>query len=969
MLITTMQATRPWIMLFAAALLAVTADSVAESRRIELVQGTDLEITAADEDHIIFSLAGRLWKLPAEGGDATPLTPDTIHARRPTLSPDGRTLAYEALNDGRVRILLADPDGRNSRELSGEAGQQRAPAWSPDGRQLAVASDRDGRQRIWLVEVATGTMTALSHGPGEDRDPAWSPDGKSLAWVREAHGRSQLIVQHREKPERVLVDGVQRLHSPAWRPDGTLISFARETTGGTRLQMAILSEPPVLKPLVRSGGAGTGRVLWTNPDGLIHAADGRLWRQRFGSLDPARELPFRASIAITAAAAPRSRQLPPADAPHAVRTVAGMAALPDGQLVVAALGDLWVIDEDGRPRRSLSSDAFVETDPSISADGRRLAYISDRSGKTQIWLKDLGSGADRRLSSEEDEVLHPVLSPDASQLAYLIRLPGGEQRLKLLDLDDDGIRELAAELSAAGRPGWSPDGRRIAMVQDEGSYRRLLLFSTDGITGPRRILLPLPVAAPGRSEAAWSADGRSLAIASAAGIRVLPVLDDGLVGADWSPRHDAPVHQLQWMPDGKTLLAADTMGLLRVAADGSSRRQALQLDWRSMRGEGRTVIRAGRLFTGLQDGYLLDQKIVIDDGRVSTVEDWSDDTDASGNFIDASTGTVMPGLIDLGLELPATAGAGLGHLLLAFGITTAQVTAAADAEVMEVSARWQSHAAGPRLLQKASWCTDQPMTEAREPVMMGSVSLCRRVALAAQSQPLQQSIEAPLWSAHWPAAASGRITAIGPIIPSLPGRADDQSPLLFAAYRDALDIMLRAGVILVPELASRGLPVLAEERSELLDSLQYQGLVDPRLRQLHHRDWRHIMQREGRSRRAWLRNAQQVISRFTAGGGRLAFASSSPATPYGLGLHAQLALLAEAGIAPSSLLRGVTSEAARALGLQEEIGSIAAGQQADLLIIDGDPLSRPGQLLAIRAVMVGGVLRSVPDLLSDVTHP
>ena len=53
-------------------------------------------------------------------------------------------------------------------------------------------------------------------------------------------------------------------------------------------------------------------------------------------------------------------------------------------------------------------------------------------------------------------------------------------------------------------------------------------------------------------------------------------------------------------------------------------------------------------------------------------------------------------------------------------------------------------------------------------------------------------------------------------------------------------------------------------------------------------------------------------------------------------------------------IRAATSAAARLLGLQGEIGTIAPGMLADLVLVEGDPLVHPGRLATPRLVMQGG---------------
>jgi imidazolonepropionase-like amidohydrolase len=116
-------------------------------------------------------------------------------------------------------------------------------------------------------------------------------------------------------------------------------------------------------------------------------------------------------------------------------------------------------------------------------------------------------------------------------------------------------------------------------------------------------------------------------------------------------------------------------------------------------------------------------------------------------------------------------------------------------------------------------------------------------------------------------------------------------------------------------------------------------------------------------RRVALRDGQRMLGRFVAGGGRLALSGGSPQTPYGLGLHAELRLLAGAGLGRAQVLQIATAGNAAALGLRDELGRVAPGQQADLLIVAGDPLADLDDLLRIETIIVGGRVHPLEALL------
>jgi imidazolonepropionase-like amidohydrolase len=77
----------------------------------------------------------------------------------------------------------------------------------------------------------------------------------------------------------------------------------------------------------------------------------------------------------------------------------------------------------------------------------------------------------------------------------------------------------------------------------------------------------------------------------------------------------------------------------------------------------------------------------------------------------------------------------------------------------------------------------------------------------------------------------------------------------------------------------------------------------------------------------------------------------------GSSLHEELVLLAQdAGMTPFEVLRSATLASARWAGVADSVGSVRAGQAADLVLLDADPLASVAHLARIRAVMVGGRL-------------
>jgi dipeptidyl aminopeptidase/acylaminoacyl peptidase len=151
--------------------------------------------------------------------------------------------------------------------------------------------------------------------------------------------------------------------------------------------------------------------------------------------------PLRAVLAVSLVAAaiparPLSAQaqpLAPADV-FALAYASDPQISPDGQWVAfvrkwsdiqrdTRYSNIWLAKTDGTQSRALTTGSFVETSPRWSPDGTRLLYLSNKSGRPQLHLHTLSSGAEQSLTSGAQAPSAPVWSADGTQLAFLSLVP------------------------------------------------------------------------------------------------------------------------------------------------------------------------------------------------------------------------------------------------------------------------------------------------------------------------------------------------------------------------------------------------------------------------------------------------------------------------------------------------------------------------------------------------------------------
>src|SRR5438477_336294 len=104
-------------------------------------------------------------------------------------------------------------------------------------------------------------------------------------------------------------------------------------------------------------------------------------------------------------------------------------------------------------------------------------------------------------------------------------------------------------------------------------------------------------------------------------------------------------------------------------------------------------------------------------------------------------------------------------------------------------------------------------------------------------------------------------------------------------------------------------------------------------------------------RDAGIKNYEATVRAVAAAGGRIIAGTDSPIIPYGLGLQVEIESYVHAGLTPFQALQTATINAARALGLDAELGTIESGKRADLTFLGSDPLQDIRNTRDVRRVM------------------
>jgi len=174
-----------------------------------------------------------------------------------SFTPDGRQVLYASSVSGYMQIYISDLDGSNPRRLTSTRAIEAEPKVNPKtGADIAFVSGRGGLQQIYRMNMDGADVERLTNGEGEASNPAWHPEGRHLAfaWTRGyAPGNWNLFLMDVASKETVqLTHGQGRNENPSWAPDGRHLAFCSNRTGSYQI-FTMLADGTGVRQLTTEG--------------------------------------------------------------------------------------------------------------------------------------------------------------------------------------------------------------------------------------------------------------------------------------------------------------------------------------------------------------------------------------------------------------------------------------------------------------------------------------------------------------------------------------------------------------------------------------------------------------------------------------------------------------------------------------------------------------------------------------------
>ena len=612
----------------------------------------------------------------------------------------------------------------------------------------------------------------------------------------------------------------------------------------------------------------------------------------------------------------------------------------DGRIAMDLIGGVWVVPQKGGNAAPIEAGLLPAERPRWSPDGSAIVFEARSEQRSGLYLYDFGSNEVRELGEGRYSDRQPDWHPDGERLVFASQRHDTGFDLWELDVPTGLTWRITTLPGDEAEPAWSADGRNLVYIHHHEDRWSLVLRR---FGSPDRVLVNTEerLSAP-----SWRPDGSLVTFAreSADGVTInMVILSDPLLERVLIQEKELDVAPVAWLDRQHMLYTADGHIRRRNFNSWVSR----TVPFRATVGRpvaqapktvpvrnlavvdepaGKLVIRAARLFDGIGGGYREGLDILIDGGRISAIEPQRDRSGAV--LVNMGDLTVLPGFIDGYAALPEAADERLGPVLLTFGVTTL----VADLDKAEsLNSRWSgTELPGPRIL--AARAADA----AREPLpwlvtVAGDMNAGMEQRATVEGWQ-QQGV--PVLAETWQAAlGSGASLLLGAAaLPGSPGAHQYQAMKLAAGNSEPITIVSGLADAQTPNLEA----LLASRQAGLLGDE-----FDP-------------------------------VRRFSAppqltGGRTTVVLGSKPSgLPAGLGLHAEFRALAAAGLTPEQALRAAGVNAAAALGLGLQLGRIAVGSLADLVIVDGDPLANIDATLNVVGVVRNGRFFSTIGLIDRI---
>ncbi len=531
---------------------------------------------------VAFSYLGDIWIANENGTDVHRLTDNKARDAYPRFSPDGNWIAFSSNRAGNDDVYVIPVAGGKPKQLTFHSAPDTVVGWTPDSRKVIFSSTR---AKGAFPTVATLFEVSVDGGIEEPLPVDWgysgsySADGKKFAFMRHPSVWSRKHYRGAYAADLWVMDVAAKTYTKLGDPDykgnylwpmygNSEIYFVADRTSNEK--NIKYGGPEVMKSvnniwkISEKGGM---------PVQVTHHTDGNLffpsisadrktivYEDNFGlwKLDLASGKSSEIVIDIKSDTKENDTELVTisneADSFHLSPS--------NRRAAIVAHGEIFTIATDrGEPQR-VSETPWREQDVRWSPNGKWLAFVSDRTGRQEVWISDELGKNQKKLSEADCDKSALTWAPDSKSLMW----SGSDHKLRRVEIEN-GKEDVVASSDAGNiaAPQFSPDGKWIS-YSTQDRLLRSHVYIRNLENGSEHMITSDQFQIAGGAK--WTPDGKKLLLLG--GVNVPSMASQGFRGSP-SQLYSVSLTRIDKAPDDREI-NTEEQGLAAAAESSAAGR-------------------------------------------------------------------------------------------------------------------------------------------------------------------------------------------------------------------------------------------------------------------------------------------------------------------------------------------------------------------------------------------------------------
>ncbi len=480
---------------------------------------------------VAFSYLGDIWTANEDGSGVVRVTDHKAREIYPRFSPDGKWIAFSSNREGNYDVYVIPKEGGKAKQLTFHSADDNVVGWTPDGKGVMFTSSRNMGV---FPNVVTLLTVPIDGGMEQPIDTDWgssgsySPDGAKLAFTRHPSVWSRKHYRGSYAAdlwvEEIATKKFTKLADPdyhgnyLWPMYGTngFIYFVSDEMPNEK--SVKWGSPEIFKSAnniwkISDKGGKPVQVTHHTSGNLYFpsiSADGRtiVYEENFGlwKLDTATGKSSEIRVDIKSDSKESEVEL---------KTITSEAedfylSPSTKRAAIETHGEIFTIATDRGELQRVTETPWREHSPNWSPDGKWIAFVSDRTGREEVFIADELGRNSKKLSDVDCDKAAIVWAPDSKSLLW----SGSDHKLRHVTLD--GQTEVVATGTAGNvqGPQFSPDGKWISYAKQDALLKSHVYVKPVGSGAEREIGSDEFLLASG---AKWTPDGRKLLLLGGVG--------------------------------------------------------------------------------------------------------------------------------------------------------------------------------------------------------------------------------------------------------------------------------------------------------------------------------------------------------------------------------------------------------------------------------------------------------------------